>query len=131
MNPCSGSGAQARVQSQVDWHPLHAQLPALERLNLFLTSASEIPTPGLATTLGRLSVLATLTALSLETGRMHGLLRHLRLPKSVKAGCPSSCWSHTVIAVAACKSLSETLGGVMSFKRAQAHNQVAPMKFST
>ena len=62
------------------------QLPALEHLNLTVTSEYELVDPSTAAALGKsLPLLGGLTALALQAGSLNGHLRHLRLPPSVKA----------------------------------------------
>ena len=62
------------------------QLPSLERLDLTLDSVAELPNPDIAAALGEsLPLLGGLMALALQAGSMHGHLRHLRLPPSIKA----------------------------------------------
>jgi hypothetical protein len=71
---------------------LHAQLPALERLDLVLDPDHPLddpehpPTDNDAKSLGSLQHLGALTALTLRAGPMHGLLHYLRLPPDLKAG---------------------------------------------
>lgn len=100
--------SRSAAESQAVWHPLHAQLPALERLDLVLNLAGGAPPLETAAALGRLSTLASLSSLSLRAGPMHGLLRHLRLPTSVKAGFPSNTFRYTAAAAPACKYVHES-----------------------
>lgn len=69
---------------------LRAQLPSLKRLDLEL----QLPRELLGSELRELVANCRppplprgLTALSLVAGPMHGLLRHLRLPPGLQAGC--------------------------------------------
>jgi hypothetical protein len=96
---------RALAASQVWWRPLHAQLPALERLDLVFT---EVPPPEAAGALGRLSTLASLTALLLQAGSANWLLRHLRLSPSVQAGSVSSACPSTS-AGSSCEHVNKTV----------------------
>ena len=73
-------------------HLSYVQLPALQRLDLVLNLADDVLPPQTAAALGRLSELASMTALSLHASPTPGLLRHLRLPPDIKAGLPSKAF---------------------------------------
>lgn len=64
--------------------PSHLQLPALERLDLRLTLAGDMPDPEMAGVLGRLEALQGLSSFALQAGPMKGLLRNLRPPPGIK-----------------------------------------------
>jgi hypothetical protein len=69
---------------------LLAQLPALKRLDLGLRmpySMHESDLLEMVANTGYLPLLGGLTALALEVGAMHEMLRHLQLPPGLKAGC--------------------------------------------
>lgn len=71
--------------------PLHAQLPALERLDLVLDPGNPLDDPyglepsGDAINLGNLQHLGALTGLTLRAGPMRGSVHHLQLPPGLEA----------------------------------------------
>ena len=68
---------------------LHVQLPTLERLHLQLQMPchmEESEKLEMVANTGQLPSLGGLTALALEVGVMHGMLRHLQLPPGIKVG---------------------------------------------
>jgi hypothetical protein len=86
--------------------PLHAQLPTLERLDLDLELAGDVPDPNMADTLSHLTRLTSLTALALQAGPMRGLLRHL--PADQRAGEP---WQpQNLVRRSPAKSFSDATG---------------------
>ena len=70
---------------------MHAQLPALKRLDLLVKEADFGRNPGseLRATLARLPLLAGLKSLALQAWSSCGALRHLKLPPVIEASVPT------------------------------------------